>query len=763
MKERLWLFNVPPALLLLAAFIIHDLGADGRLPAHGILSEQLFPVTRRISSTLTDLKFRWRGKRAPKNPIVIIDIDAFSIEKIGRWPWRRDYVAFLIQRAFEEGAEVVGLDVFFPEAEELVPADLKEKLEGTKFAALLKAYESDEKLAAIARKYGDRLVVTWGSEAICQPRYSSKEICPVADEEKAQDLPETFERFAIQDVTFAPGFDREETPLFSASELHASYPQLYGAAKHQAYINGFRDFDGAIRRTALVMMINGAPHPALALEMARIGRKEDPAVKFGSDHRVAELRLGERALPVNGLGGVDINFRGPGETFAYVSAQDLFQESSRELASKTGKLKGAYAIVGVSALGLHDRVVTPFDREMPGVEAHATVLDNLLSGDLLSDGRSYGSFWILFTLMLFALVATYFVQRMEALHLLGVFSAFFAVMAVVDARAFAANQNWPTAFLYLQIFTAFLVTIAVRYVIEERNKKFLRNAFGRYVSPKVVDAIVRDHGQLTVGGRREEITTLFCDIRNFTHLSETMDAKFLSEFLNEYFTLLTSEVFRESGTLDKYIGDALMAFWGAPLAEPLQATRACASARALVNALEAHGSSFEKKYGIIPRAGVGINFGVASVGNMGTVTNMAYTALGDAVNVASRLETATKSYGVDILASRECLDRIRAEGVELPPHRLLDTVRLKGKDHPITLIEILAKDLDPEALTRFEEARALYLARKWKAAEEGFVSVREELARSGIEDGPSRIFAERCAAFRKEPPPKDWGGIWTLG
>jgi adenylate cyclase len=444
----------------------------------------------------------------------------------------------------------------------------------------------------------------------------------------------------------------------------------------------------------------------------------------------------------------------------------LKDEVNRKLANvpKSDLIRDAYVLVGLTALGSFDVRGTPFEANVPGVEIHATILDNLLSQDLLAAGEEAGTgFWVVLALMtLGAFALAWGASRIAAIPALGIFGASFAGLFLLDFDlVFGRNQNWNTAFLYLELSALLLMTLAAKYIAEERKKNFIRAAFAMYLAPAVVREIVEKPRSLVLGGSRRELTVLFSDIRGFTRFSEKMDATVLAEFLNDYLGVMTRIVFECRGTLDKYIGDAVMAFWGAPLDSPSHAADCCRAARRMYAALGEHRARFKERYGVDVDIGIGINTGFVNVGNMGSELSFSYTVIGDSVNLASRLEGATKAYGVRILATRSTLDAITAQGDPLPPHRLLDRVKVKGKTEVVEIFEILVSSIPEEALEAFERGRQAYARGDW---DEAMGSLRDAdrliLAASGEFDGPSRTLLERCEKLRLAGGP--WDGAWEF-
>jgi adenylate cyclase len=809
MKSKFWLFQIPFVLLATSAFIVTDMGARGQL-GNGFLRETLYKKLQWVVSQTTDLKFKIRGKRNPINKIVIIEVDSPSIDQYGRWPWHRDVVAKLIDNAFSAGARVVGMDMVFSEPDRRVPEKLAEALEKIKMGFLVKEYETDLKLIETYNRHSDRVVLGWTTESACRPLYDNDQkvlplakaawakayvdavsnnkaldqngdfdsaiLCPVTHPLALAELPQGLDKFAYSRFNASAEFSADSTSFISAVTLIANLDGMNAVAKHAGYFNAFPDEDGLIRKSPLFIMVDGKPQPSLALEMARVVLDDELALQLDSQQRVESIKFAKsgRSLAVNPGGDMEINFRGGERTFAYVSAADMLSdeldlrdELNRKLAGipKSEVLRDAFVLIGVTALGNHDMRAFPYDSNVPGVEGHATILDNILAGDGLVPGSSGIGSIIVFVLMVVgAMLFAFAAQRLESIPALVLFLAVFNGLGIADVKLlFARNINWNTGYLYLELFSIFVFTLAVKYVLEERSKKFVRGAFTKYVAPAVVDSILKDHTKLAVGGEKKQLTVMFSDIRGFTTFSERMDAKALSQFLNDYLGVMTEIIFANHGTLDKYIGDGIMAFWGAPLDQPRHAVNACRAAIAMTKALAENKERFKAQYGVDVNVGIGINSGMMSVGNMGSNQNFAYTVIGDNVNLASRLESLTKLYKVGVVTTHFTFDGITACGEELPAHRVLDVVKVKGRGNSVELIQVFDEPLSQEGLRVFDEARAHYLKQEWDAATEKFRLAGRLLARfDGETDEPCKMYIGRCETFRANPPAKDWDGSWEM-
>ncbi len=783
MKTKLWLFQVPVVMLFTAGLWIYESGTSGDLKRQ-ILRESVFPSLRSLEGKFTDWKFKLRGQIKPKNKIVIVAIDDESIRQIGRWPWGRDKTSYLIYQSFLAGAKYVGLDIVFSEREQVANSDLEEHLKQNKMGHLLDEFSNDFQMSKVIAAYRDNLVLGWAAEAFCQPAYDPPSICPTKPAEGESFIPPQFEKFTYDSVNGGQYLDHSRTPLITVFSFLSNILDFNAVAKHAGYFNTWSDSDGVNRRTNLLVTSDGKVFPSLALSMAKTILGENLDITFGKNGKVEKLKFAKsgRAVPVSPVGAMDINFRGPSYTFPYVMASELMGESPKlsvlpaqpgtatraiaaEVRDARETMKDAIVLIGVSALAAFDMRAFPFDENTPGVEGHANILDNLLSGDMLTHGSgATRAIWLFLLMTVGALLFAYLTERLESVPALLLFILSMGAMGVIDLKIlFENNINWNTSLLYIEVFTIFVLTLAAKYVLEERNKKFIRGAFAKYVAPAIVDSILKDPTKLSVGGEKRNLTILFSDIRGFTTFSETLDAKKLAQFLNDYLGIMTDIVFDNEGTLDKYIGDAVMAFWGAPLDQPKHAANACKAAIKMLRALDEHKARFKSQYGVDVSIGIGINSGPVNVGNMGSERIFEYTVIGDHVNLASRLEGLTKYYGAGIVTSRFTFDMIKSSGESEPPHRVLDFVKVKGKKQAVELIQVLERDYSPKGLEIFEEGRHAYLAQRWDEAIAKFTSANELLRQSDdTQDGPCAMYIERCKEFKLNPPNADWDGSWEM-
>lgn len=773
MTKKFLLLQVSWIVLCATGFVVYEVGSR-----HGMgmfLQNQVFAPVQRFNSYLTDLRYGVRGSRPTQNPIVIVEIDETSIEMLGRWPWRRDYVAYVIDKIYEAGASYVGLDLFFSEPQVSVPEELEETLRQKNLQSLLKPFDFDEQIEDVVRKHRDRLVLAWASESECRPAFSESQYCPVNHPEALATHPDYFAKFSVAPEIQMDADLMTRTPLSSVSTLIPNLERFEKAALYDGFVNDYRDKDGLVRRTSLLTMVGGKPYATLPLLMAKLWKQEDLDLKIDASGRVEKFNWKQSQAPVgvNELGVARINFRGAERSFPYIPVRDVLSElenkapGTRDLASesKLAPLKGAIVLVGLTAIGLtKDVVATPFDPTMPGVEVHANIIDNLLSNDFLQEGGVASTLLpLLLTLILGSILLMWMGRKLEARPALFLSLALVGILLLIDLLIlFPANLNLDLAFHYLAFSGTIAIGVAAKHISEEQNRKFLRSAFSMYVAPAVVDNLVKDPKQLSLGGRKEQVTVLFSDVRSFTTYSERMEPKMIGEFLNDYLGMQTEIVFAHGGTLDKYIGDALMAFWGAPLQLPNHATLACQAVIAMMESLEKHQGRLFERYGIPVKIGIGLHSGEVNVGNMGSARSFNYTVLGDNVNLSSRLEGATKFFGVTTLTTRETIDLAKQHAHFQIPHRSILEVKVKGKSKNVELIELRTAPLSDLWMKSFEEAKALFKARKFAEASRLYVELSKTATPGQEQDGPCNAMVEFCQYFLKNPPRADWDGSWTL-
>jgi adenylate cyclase len=574
----------------------------------------------------------------PALPVRIVDIDDASLARVGQWPWPRTKLAEIIARLKQDGARTVTLDLILAEPDRLSPAE---------FAKLFKEQPQLAPLVgeATALPSNDaRLATAIGSASVV--------LGLAGDTASVAPPPAPLARFA-----FAGDDPLGFVPRFRGAVQ--SLGELTSQAKGLGAVNWLPVRDQVVRRVPLLLSIGGTLYPSLPLETLRVGQGETTVfVKssgssgvgaFGQRTGVEHVRVGSIVLPTDGDAEMWLRFARP-DARRYISAHRVLDGSvdAKEIA-------GRDIIVGTSAVGLLDLRATPLDSAVPGVEVHAQALEQMLSGDHLSR-PAFATGAELVYLVLAGGALAWLIRRLGAASTAAIGAAAIVVVFGVSWLAYTRGYLLDPVYPSLAILLVYLATSLQGYMSTERDRSRVRSAFGHYVAAPLVEQLARDPNKLRLGGETRDVTVLFADVRDFTNIAEGMDAEALIAFLNRLFTPLSDVILAERGTIDKFMGDAVMAFWNAPLADAAHAQNACRAALRMLrevdrlNALWAAEAAARGETAVAVRIGVGLNTGPCCVGNVGSPQRFDYSILGDVVNVASRLEEATKVYGTPIIA-----------------------------------------------------------------------------------------------------------------
>jgi adenylate cyclase len=567
--------------------------------------------------------------------------------------------------------------------------------------------------------------------------------------------PKEFTLLDFSQYSMVQSSEQSITPYFlhSIYAVGLSLPTLMDAANSAGYASFVAEPDGVIRRIPMVQAYKEALFPPLSLQLLKEATKLNSVVRI-FPHRVGELRLGDSPIPVSEEGDFLVNYYGPQQTFTYLSASDVLDGTVGRL-----QLKDKIVLVGASAAALHDLHTTPYGPLYPGVEVHANIIENILQQDFLERPpwvRVLDVTMILVTGILLGVVALYFKAVGTALLLVVGVGGYL----VVDYLLFTQQGLWVhTVF---PVFSQFLVYFGItlyRFTFEEREKRFIKSAFSQYLAPAVVDQLVENPKLLNLGGENKVLTAFFSDIAGFSSISEQLTAGELVILLNEYLTEMTDIVMKYEGTVDKFEGDAIIAFFGAPIDFKDHATRTCYAALDMQKRLAQLRSAWKKKgrHELFMR--IGINTGEVTVGNMGSENRFDYTMIGDPVNVAARLEGVNKQYYTYTMLS-EFTYELAKDDIEA---RELDSIRVVGKKEPIKIYELLGRKGEIEdhirlILPHFQEGLEHYKNQRW---EEG-ITCFENALNLYEDDGPSLTYFERCITFQHHPPPPDWDGVFAM-
>jgi len=519
-------------------------------------------------------------------------------------------------------------------------------------------------------------------------------------------------------------------------------PAYLDAARAVGNVQFVADGDAIYRRLPLAFSFEGLVLPSLPAAVVKFVRGES----------------GISGTPLDGHGNLILKYHGPAGTYRGYSVAALINSWAQLEGGLTPQVQpsefaGKVAIVGGSAPGLLDQRPSPFGGNYSGMEILATAVDNLLNRDFVRVPPFAVQAAVILLLAVFAGIGTTLLRKVWSLALF--FAAVLVLPAAGAVAAFTAGSWLEFAAPLASVILSFIGAALLNYSVEGRQRRFIKSAFRFYLSPDVIERILASPGLLRLGGERRTITAMFTDVAGFTTISEGLSPEDLVALLNAYLSEMTDIVLESGGTLDKYEGDAIIAFWNAPLDEPDHAVRACRAALRCQAQLAALRPELKEKYGHELRMRVGLNSGPAVVGNLGSRNRFDYTAMGDTMNLASRLEGACKVYRVGVLVGEET----EAAAREAMVFREVDLLRVVGKRKPVRVFELSGEKGEvgePELarLRRFSEALAAYRARGWEAAARIF----RELA----DDPVAGIYAERCAAFQASPPAADWDGVFEL-
>jgi len=714
-----------------------------------------------------DLRFISRGVIKPESAIVTAVIDEKSLDEQGRWPWPRARIAAIVDALDRDGARVIAFDVGFIEPDEnntiRLLDDIDERLreyrvENPDFAKFItlkrQSADNDRILAQSIEKAGADVILGhffYMSKEAIDYEISSEEIQRRIRLISASEYPSVY----FQDKSM--GVD----PFKEAYAPEPNVEALHKAAESCGFFNMEPDIhDGIVRTMPLIYkcgLKKGAKYPYSPLSIQAVWHYLDrPQLRvLVESHRVLGIEMGDRFIPTDEMGYMRINFLGPERTFPYYSLTDILNDRV-----PPGTFKDKIVIIGATAIGLGDIRYTPFSSsgEYPGLEIHATVIDNILKRNHISK-PNLSTIYDVLTIIVLGLLTGLIVPRLSAVKSILAAAGLFILYILVSRWLFTDFGLWVNmVYPLLTVVLVYTSLTVYRYLTEQRERKKIRGAFSYYVSSSVVNEMLKDPSKLKLGGDKKELSVLFSDIRGFTTISEGMTPEELVHILNEYLTVMTDVVFKYDGTLDKYIGDALMAIYGAPLDQTDHARRACDSALDMMDGLKALNEKWMQEGKKPLDIGIGINTGMMMVGNMGSDQRFDYTVMGDAVNLGSRLEGANKAYKTHILISDSTYQQVKDHFICME----LDSVRVKGKKLPVRIFELISrKDLplrDMKAVEEFHHGLLLYKNQQWDEA----IKVFKNINQMDQTLYAAKLYVERCRDLKQNPPGPGWDGVFTM-
>jgi len=703
------------------------------------------PVDR-LEKALYDWRVRLTTPGGADPRIVIVAIDEKSLAAEGQWPWSREKLASLVNQLFHRyGARVVGFDALFPERDNESVLELIRDLEPLagqspalrqQLAAAQDQYQSDHRFAGSLMARDVVLGYSFQTATASDPHPNIGAL--------PQPLP-------IDEGEIKAG------AWIEAQSFIGVLPELQSQAATSGFIDlPTIDSDGVIRLAPLLQRYHEQLYESFALAVAREALARPPVKLVFSNtapnaRHLKQIQLGELKIPVDASGSVWIPFRGRVKTFPYESATTVINGQANGSA-----LKDAIVLVGTTATAPGDVLQTAMPGHFFGVEVHANLVAGLLNQSILSEPSWARTFEVLLLVGL-ALLVTFVLPRLTPVA---------QGVGVVALGSFLVAMNFwawargamvlPLAVPLVGLLATSALVLSYCYFIEDRRRRRLSRTFSRYVSMEIVRELDATNAEVSLEGESREMSVLFSDVRGFTTLSEGLSPRELTRLMNELLTPLTDVIQQKRGTIDKYMGDAIMAFWGAPLPDARHAARAVEAALLMTETTKRIAADFASRGWPDVHIGIGISSGLMNVGNMGSEYRMAYTVLGDTVNLGSRLESLTKQYGVDIIVS--------GATAKLCPEfafRELDLVKVKGKNEPVAIYEPLGplSAMPPAHVTRlhrFSEMLQLYRSRRFSGAQELLGTLAAER-----EEPLIALYKQRIAHFEVEPPPGSWDGVFV--
>ena len=666
-----------------------------------------------LDNRLRDLFFKVRGVEKSSDAVVIVDIDEKSMKSLGQWPWERNKIAHILQNLRDDGAGIIGLDIVFSEADKTSPTKMAKKFN----VDVSKLPDYDKILALTIAKTPTILGYVFD--------FDNK------NTNEAPEIPAIFmEKHKPK---------REFLPL--AQGVLTNIPIIQQASYSSGYMNNIPDSSGIIRSVPSLIKYDMEVYPSLAFEMYRIALGVQKVEVVYDENGVRDVVVGKQHVKTDRFGRIYLNFRGPFRTYKYISAIDVYNNTI-----DPDDIKGKFVLMGTSAYGLMDLRATPMDSVIAGVELHATMIDNLLNNDML-----YRPSWVelldLSLLIFIAFVVIFLFGRLQFAPLIGVVVLFLGGLLYFDYyMLFTKHIIINLIFPLLSMILSLVSILGVNYMFEARQKEAIKWSFSKKVSKQVMEDLLKNPESTDLSSKEVEATIYFSDIRSFTTISETLKSpKRITDFLNFYMNAMVQPVEQNSGTIDKFIGDAIMAYWNAPIEVKNHADKAVQTALKQIAIRDEVNVTIREKFGFDVDYGMGINTGKVVIGEIGSLGRSDYTIIGDAVNLASRLEGMCKPYKVRLVISEFTKELLVEEYVI----QLLDIVKVKGKHEPVKIYEVLDKGVASQAkaqeIEAYEKAHTLYVDAKFEKAREAF-----EILYKKYEKYLYSLYIERCRHLKEQ-------------
>jgi adenylate cyclase len=763
-----------------------------------------------IELKMFDFRFISRGSKKSSPAIVAAVIDEKSLDKEGRWPWPRSKIAKLVKKLSDDGAKIIGFDLFFSDTDEnsnlqfLNELDSEIKSRNIQDKGLQDFVEKNKLQADSDLAFAKAIKESKAKIILSHFFYKSK--TAIGYELSNEDINK---RVAMIKDSVYPLIRREDKNIdfnnYVFSEITSYAPEVNleafsNAATNSGFINEDPEEDGIVRYSPLALKIGDDLFTSFAIQCAWQYLDNPNLIVRIAQYGIEGITMGDLFIPTDEMGRLLINYLGPPGTFESYSITDILNDRAPK-----GAFKDKIVIVGSTATGANDLRNTPFSGVHPGLEVHATVIDNILKKDFITKPE-WAKIYDIFTIIILGTLVGIIIPRSGAIAGLCA-AAGFIVLQIIGSRWLFSHYGFWVNMVYPLLATILTYTslTAYHYLIEERSKKFLHSTFSSYISPELIQEIISSETMPELGGEARVLTAFFTDIQQFSVFSEMLTAQQLVELLNEYLSAMTDIIIRERGTLDKYEGDAIIAFFGAPMHIPDHPLRACRVAVTMQSTLmnlrgkwknekQLPGAPDRNLKNVSPEAWtpgykwpivvhgmkmrIGINSGEIVVGNMGSSMRMNYTMMGDSVNLAARLEAGAKQFGIYTVVSENTLDLeyINEKGekeraMDQVEARFIDTITVVGKSEPVNIYEVCAMKgglttQEKRLFDVFDRGIRCYRNMQWDDAIKYFQEA-EKIER--IPDGattPSSVYIRRCAAYKKNPPlcvpGKKWDCVFRM-
>ena len=667
---------------------------------------------------LRDFMFNIRGEIEPKsNSVIIIDIDEKSLQSLGQWPWSRDILSKILENLKNSEIAIIGLDIVFAEEDRTSPDKL------------LKKYNIENKnLPNFDSQFAQTVAST---PTILGYQFE------LADKDFINK-----EAPSIQTIIIEKNKKLGNEYLLKARGTILNIPIIQDNSYSSGFFNNIPDESGIIRSVPLIISYNDVIYPSLALETLRIALNTNKIYINYDDNGVENLQLDDYFIPTDRHGRILVNFRGKEKTFKYISALDIYNNNF-----KKEDIQNKIALVGTSAAALMDLRATPFESIFPGVEVHANVIDNILSKDFL-----YKPSWIeavnLLLIFILSFITFFSIRKIPIILtpffiVISFYVVFYSIYYILFNYGLILNILFP----FISITLSAAISLIIGYFYEIKRKEEIKTKFASKVSKNVMEELIKDVDNDKLKVQNKEITIFFSDIREFTKIAEELNSpEILVSYLNSYLTPMSNIINKYDGTIDKYIGDCIMAYWNAPFDTVNHADKALRSALEQLSELKILNKNFEKLKQPRINIGIGITTGIATVGEIGSMGRSDYTIIGDNVNIGSRIESLCKFYGTNLIISQDTKDKL----VDKYIFRYLDHVKVKGKQNSVIMWEVISLENEEsihlkEELENHEKAINLYKNSEFNEALELFKELK--IRQSELNSVIYEIYISRCTEF----------------